>query len=103
AKVVTQPGAYEMRFSPMVHPSRADFEAAQMVLERMREADNPLSELAIYHLQVREDPVIQPFIMSELARQGKWDQQPFVDEIKAGAYDLVIALDDLTVAVPTDK
>ncbi len=102
AKVVTQPIAEQMRFNPYLNPARPDFEAAQIILGRMRAAKNPYSELAIYHLQIGDAPVIQPFIMSELARQGRWDQTEFVEDLKAAKFDLVVALDDLTNSAPTD-
>lgn len=102
AKVVTQPIAEQMRFNPYLNPARPDFEAAQILTSRMKEAKNPYSELAIYHLRVGAAPVIQPFIMSELARQGRWNQDIFVADIRAGEFDVVIALDDLTRSAPTD-
>jgi len=98
ARFLTLPFAQKGLFSPFANPGRADFQAADAVEQRVREAKNPLSELAIYHLEAGKPPVIQPFIMSELARQHRWDQTPFVDDIKAARFDVVVALQDLTQA-----
>lgn len=98
ARFLTLPFAQKGLFSPFANPGRADFQAADAVAERVQEAKNPLAELAIYHLQAGQPPVIQPFIMSELARQGRWDQTPFVEDLKAAHFDVVVALQDLTQA-----
>ncbi len=103
ALVVSNPDAMLMRFNPAKNPGRADFEASEIIRARMRAAENPLSELAIYHLQSDTEPVIQPFIMSELARQGKWDQGGFVADVAAGKFDVVVVLEDLTKALPGPK
>jgi hypothetical protein len=96
ARFINLPEVQQSLFSPYANPSRTDFEASQLVLSRVRSAKNPLAELAIFHLQAGKAPVIQPFIMSELARQGRWDQQGFVNDIEDGKFDVVVAMQDLT-------
>lgn len=99
AVVMGRDGVQEILMSPYKNATRADFEAAEHIRERMNKVDTAFAELAVYHLQIDEKPVFQPFIMSELARQGRWDETRFVEMIDNKEFGLVVALDDLT-AVP---
>jgi hypothetical protein len=90
------PQEFAIRFTPMKNPMRADFEAATEIISLAREAENPFCELAIYNIRSGHDPVLQPFIMSELARQGRWDDSEFVRNVRAAKFDLVVTLEDVT-------
>lgn len=93
---VSRPQEVIMRFDRAKNPGRMDFEAASAITSLMREAENPLSELAIYNLRSGHSPVLQPFIMSELARQGRWDEAGFVRDLADGRFDVVVTLEDVT-------
>jgi len=96
ARMTTSDFAQERLFSPYINPTAPDFSAAQNVRTMVRKAEHPLTELAVFALQADKKPIFQPFIMSELARQGRWDQSTFVADIAAAKFDLVVAQQDLT-------
>lgn len=98
AKIVSHPSQHFMRFDPNMNPSRLEFEATTDLITLMRTAENPLCELPIYHLLSGNPPVFQPFIMSELARQNRWDQSQFVADIQQKKFDLVITLENVMTA-----
>jgi hypothetical protein len=56
----------------------------------------------VFNLQAGRDPVFQPFIMSELARQGKWDQKPFLEQIELQRFDLVVAQSNVLTLEATE-
>lgn len=99
---IMQPQEFLLRFNPQARPSTPDFQAANGLTGLMRDAENPMSELAIYSIRTGHPPVLQPFIMSELARQNKWDQSAFVDSIRSADYDLVITLQDVTSEIKSE-
>lgn len=92
---LTSPRVQQQLFSPYVNPGRADFAGAQQVLSRVRKAANPFTELAIFPLQCGKRPVLQPFIMSELARQGRWNEIDFVNGLTETRYDLIVTQQDV--------
>jgi hypothetical protein len=47
--------------------------------------------------------VFQPYIMSLLSRTGKWDQTRFVDDLRAGKFNLIILRFDVNDPNNTDK
>jgi len=96
ARMTTSEFAQERLFSPYINPTAPDFSAAQTVRTMVRKAEHPLTELAIFALQADRKPIFQPFIMSELARQGRWDQSKFVADITEAKFDLIVAQQDLT-------
>ena len=95
-RMIISPFFQERLFSPYINATAMDFQASREVLSLIREAKTPFTELAGFTLQTKRDPVFQPFIMSELARQGRWDQSQFVRDIEGGKFDLVVAQQDLT-------
>lgn len=85
-------------FSPR-NPTQADADAGRALTDLAVGADGPiLSEFAIPLLQARKDVFLQPFIMSRLAREGKWDERPIVEGIRAHAFPLIITSQDLREA-----
>lgn len=96
AKRMQNPMEYQIRFEPMRRAAVADFQAAGRLMALAHEADNPFFELAIFNLRTGHDPALQPFIMSELARQGRWDQGEFVESVREGKFDLVVTQEDVT-------
>jgi hypothetical protein len=60
------------------------------------DTDGPvLSEEPIFALRAGKGVLYQPFIMSQLAREGKWDQAPFVADLADGRFGLVVTTQDL--------
>ena len=52
-------------------------------------------ELAMLNLLAGRSPHLQPFIMSELARQGRWDQAPFLADLDRRRFALVVTAFDV--------
>jgi hypothetical protein len=69
----------------------------------VREEVKPtFTELAIFNLRANRDPVIQPFIVSELARQHRWDPKPFLEDLAKRKFGLIVTQVDINSAEPTD-
>jgi hypothetical protein len=70
----------------------------QTVLRELRRRGEPaFAEFGNYHLALNQPILYQPFIMSELARQGKWDPAPFLRMIRDQQLTIIIlerSLDD---------
>ncbi|CAN5406244.1 hypothetical protein BH09SUM1_BH09SUM1_30820 [soil metagenome] len=54
-----------------------------------------LCEIPFLPIALHQPVLYQPFIMTELAREGKWDQTPFVNDIRAGKFPLIITTQDV--------
>ncbi len=94
---------WPMMFSAGRNPSPQDFRNAAAVTQRLRVADGGVvSELGGYALFAKKEFLFQPFIMSELARQGRWDQTHFVEELRQGKISLIVATVDLAGQDYTD-
>lgn len=73
------------------HRATADFLAMDM-------QDRPghiISEDAIFTILAGKPVVYQPFIMSTLAREGRWDPTPFISALASGRFSVIIAASDL--------
>ncbi|MBN1475907.1 hypothetical protein JXA47_04055 [Candidatus Sumerlaeota bacterium] len=58
-------------------------------------AEGPvLSEYGIYTLRSGREMLHEPFLMSQLARQGLWDETPLLDRIRRGEFALILVRDD---------
>jgi hypothetical protein len=77
-------------YRPMA-PHPAAREAFFRVLGEARRRGEPFfAEFGNYHLALGHPILFQPFIMSELARQGLWDPAPFLRLIETGQLKLII-------------
>ena len=91
AAVVSTPEAQQMRFSRYDNPSKWDLAAAAEVRQAVNETEGKtFTEFAVFNLQAGRDPVLQPFIMSELARQGRWNQEPFLKLLESQDLELLV-------------
>jgi hypothetical protein len=103
AQVSTVTATMQIRFNPAKNPTGADFAAAGQVTRAVREELKPTyTELAIFNLRANRDPVMQPFIMSELARQHRWDPKPFIEDLEKQKFGLIVTQVDVESAEPTD-
>jgi hypothetical protein len=53
-----------------------------------------LSEYGIYALRSGREMSHESFLMSQLARQGLWDETPLLDRIRGGEFALILVRDD---------
>lgn len=83
-------------------PASADLAAASEITRRLRaEPGETWSEPALYDLRAGRPLVFQPFIMSELARQGRWNPEPFTADLRQGRWSLIVTTRDITA--PPDQ
>jgi hypothetical protein len=100
---VVSPEAMRIRFNESRNPRGPDFRAAGEVMALVRGELKPTwTELAIFNVSAHRDPVLQPFIMSELARQGRWDQKPFLEDLKKQKFGLIVTQLDVEAAGPNE-
>lgn len=96
AATVSNKQAMQVRFNTSRNPNPLDFAAAGEVRRLVRSERRPTwTELAIFNLQAGRDPVVQPFIMSELARQGRWNQEPFLQDLRDQKFGLIVTQADI--------
>ncbi len=90
-------------FSPAKQPTSEDFKLAAVLTQRLRSVADPvISELAGYTIFAGKKVLFQPFIMSELARQGRWDESHFVRDIANHRFSLIATTVDLTTNAYSD-
>ncbi|MBM3334026.1 hypothetical protein FJY63_05135 [Candidatus Sumerlaeota bacterium] len=78
------------------NPGPADLVSNDRIVEMVREADEPVfCEHTIWPLMAGKAVYIQPFIMQELAKEGKWDQTPVVEALRQKRFSLVITTEDI--------
>ena len=69
-----------------------DFEAMQMLEQEVLRMEGPvLADEYMGLLTMNDRPLyLQPFEVSQLANEGRWDQQPVLDEIKNQTFDGIL-------------
>lgn len=89
------PGTNALIFRP--RPTAAQREQADQLLLLVDSTKGEvLSEDPTYLMLARKPVLYQPFIMSQLAKEGKWDQSPFLRDLEAGRFPLIITYQDLS-------
>jgi hypothetical protein len=72
-------------------PRSEDYQAGFRIVDTLSRVNGPiLSEDEGFCLLSGHQVVFNPFIMSELAREGLWDQSPFVHAIEDKVFDLIM-------------
>ncbi len=72
-------------------PTAADAEAAAQIAVRIADADGPVISEDVQALLLARRPVIyQSFIMAQLANEGKWDPAPFLADVAARRFALIV-------------
>jgi hypothetical protein len=79
------------------NPDSSDMQKASAVLDAVRDQrGDVLSEFPIFNIMAGKPVLFHGFIMSQLAREGKWNQTPFLRTIHEQRFDLVITTQDIT-------
>jgi hypothetical protein len=75
----------------------ARLDETSQVLSLVKTTQGPVysDDLTILVKAGRDIPC-EPFIMSELARRGRWNMAPFVDQIRGGYYAMLVAQADVS-------
>lgn len=84
-----------MDFAPT--PTRAEAQAGRLMQNRLQQIDGPiLSDLCGLPLLDGREPVMQPFILTQLSHEGEWNQQPLVESISQRRYTALLLHFDLS-------
>lgn len=79
------------RFEYGETPTKRDKLTADKVLELVKKTPGcVLSDDASLLLLSNKPVLFQPFIMSELSREGKWDASQFISDLQTGKFSLII-------------
>lgn len=74
------------------HERRRDLE----IESAFRSAEGPvLAEYGIYALRAGHDLVWEPFLMSQLTMEGRWDEAPLLERVRGGDFALILLRDDV--------
>ena len=77
-------------------PGEAERLAADHLLLRVMETNGPvLSQDAAYLIATGRPVYFEPFIMSQLAREGRWDEGPMVALLEERYFELILSVDKL--------
>lgn len=89
-------------FNPNKNPQQTDFQAYNHIQRLINKEKDSYSDIPIFNIRAKRSIYFQPFIMSELARQGAWNEDNFVRDIEQGKFPVVVSQIDLTGAEPTN-
>lgn len=82
-----------------VSPELDDMKIGNALVQVVRESPGDvLTESAIVAMLAGKDVIIQPFIMTQLAREGRWDPQPLIEDIRRQRFSVIITTEDLRSA-----
>ena len=78
------------------NPGKGSYGKSNMLMRVVREYPDPLlCEQPIFLLRAGKKVLFQPFIMSELSREGKWNQGKFVDDLRRRKFSLIVTGQDM--------
>lgn len=81
------------------NPTTIDLKNCEKIVDLVLNTSGPIfSEEPIFNIYAGKRVEIQPFIMSQLAKEKKWNQNDLVDKFKKGYFTLIIANSDLLFA-----
>jgi hypothetical protein len=88
---LVQSGLMEGQRAYSFTPIQEDYINGARIVETLSSANGLiLSEDEGFCLLSGHEVVFNPFIMSEMAREGIWDQEPFIESIENRSYDLIM-------------
>jgi len=78
-------------------PMATDLINNDRIVELLRQAKEPVfCEQAIWPMRAGRSVYIQPFILSQLARERKWDQAPVIEALRQKQFTLLVTTEDIT-------
>jgi hypothetical protein len=79
------------------NPTVADLINGHRIVEVLRQTEGPVfCEHAVFAMRAGKPVYIQPFIVKELAAEGKWDQRPVVEALRKKEFALLVTTEDIT-------
>ncbi len=77
-----------------VAANAVQYSKVQLMVSEMR--SDVLCEEPIFTLLAGKEVLYQPFIMSQLAKEEKWDESSFVDDLRSGKhFSLIVTIQDI--------
>jgi hypothetical protein len=78
------------------NPTPEEVARGDRVVAEIRETPGEvLSELPVFAMAAGCEVVFQPFIMTTLAREGRWQEAPFLEGLRRGRFGLIVTTQDL--------
>ena len=78
------------------NPLRADWDQGRLMLDIVRDYPDPiLCEQPIFLILAGKKVVFQPFIMSQLHKESKWNQVGFIRDIRKKRFSLIMTGQDM--------
>ena len=88
---IVQSGMMEGNRSYSFTPEIEDYLSGRIIVEKLASVNGPiLSEDEGFCLLSDHEVLFNPFIMSEMAREGFWDESPFLESIRNREFDLIM-------------
>lgn len=88
---IIQSGMMEGNREKSFKPFPEDYLSGRMIVEKLSSVNGPiLSEDEGFCLLSGHEVLFNPFIMSEMAREGFWNETPFVQAIENREFDLIM-------------
>jgi len=101
---LVQSGLMEGQRSYSFTPIEEDRLNGARIVEILSSVNGPiLSEDEGFCLLAGHEVFFNPFIMSEMAREGIWDQEPFVESIENKSFDLIMLRFDVNDPMNDDR
>jgi hypothetical protein len=87
-----------------IRPPPGEAPSHEAALARIRAERGPvLSEDLFLLVRAGREPIADPFVLAQLARQGLWDERPFLAELEAGRFPLVVLEFDADALPPAES
>lgn len=81
------------------NPDASEVLRGERIVAELRQSQGDvLSELPIFAIEAGRPVLFQPFIMTTLAREGHWDERPFVEALRRGRFSIIVTTQDLREA-----
>jgi len=78
------------------NPGKGAYAKNNMLFDIIKSYPDPvLCEQPLFLLRAGKKVLFQPFIMSELSREGKWNQGKFVDDLRRRKFSLIVTGQDM--------
>jgi len=101
---IAQSGLMEGQRGFSFNPIAEDYRNGAMIVETLSSVNGPiLSEDEGFCLLAGHEVLFNPFIMSELGREGVWDQTPFVRSIENREFDMIMLRFDVNDPTNDDR
>jgi hypothetical protein len=79
------------------NPDASDYRKGDLALTYfLASGDEIISEMPIFNIMSNKPVLFQPFIMAQLASEGKWDETPLIADVARQRFSLILTTQDLS-------